>query len=340
MTGERGGTRDLGRLLGLSGPGAWMLAGLFWATYLVIAHFSGGRPMQHWQGHTSLVLILICAVVLVLPWRTPLPLPVVFGVIGVVVFTSAAMSWLLPTEGWPGWTSWHFAADNFLLFMVALRGRVWWGALGVSLMTGIAMLWTFTTTGDPTRGFLLTYWQVASYLAGAFFALWLRRTARQIAEFQETERRRVAEEQARESAADERRRHLERVRSQAGPALARIASGDVDDEARRDHGLLEAELRDQIRGRKLAVDPLPAALREARSRGIAASVLDDLRDEDALTRAEKGYAATWAAERVGETRTGPITIRLARVDGEPTVTVSTADGGTASFRPRISRPGR
>ena len=320
---------DLGRLLGLSGPGAWALAGLFMATHLVIAALSGGPPLESPAGVASLVLILATAVVLVLPWPTPLPLPLTLAVLGVVGFSTAAMTWALPTEGWPGWMSWHFGADNFLLFMVALRGRIVAAAAGTALMSGIAMLWSTIEGDGPGHGFLLTYWQVASFLAGAFFALWLRRTARRIAEFQETERRRIAAEQALEAGADERRRQLERVREVAGAALESIAAGTATDADRREHRLLEAELRDQIRGRSLARAPLPAAVRAARARGLEVVVLDDVRDETAGVPAREDHlraAVAWAAGRVDAVGAGEVTIRLARVDGILVVTVASAAG--------------
>lgn len=329
---------DLGRLLGLSGPGAWALVALFAATYLTLALLSGGAAMRTVEGIVSLALILATAVVLVLPWPTPLPLPVTLGAVGVVAVTTAAMSWQLPTEGWPGWGSWHFGADNFLLFMVALRGRVGWGAIGTVLMCGIAVLWSTIEVGDPLHGFLLTYWQLASFLAGAFFAIWIRRTARRIAEFQETERRRIAAEQAAEAAADERRRQLDRVRTIAGPALEAIAAGTATDDDRRHHRLLEAELRDGIRGRSLAIDPLPPAVRAARERGVEVAVLDDLRDA-APDSEELRRAAAWAADRVAEVSDGEATIRLARVDGIATVTVgSTAGSSALSLSPEPEAP--
>jgi hypothetical protein len=120
------------------------------------------------------------------------------------------------------------------------------------------------------------------------------------------------------------------VRSLAGPALELIATGAPSPEDRRAHGLLEAELRDQIRGRALAIDDLPAALRAARARGVDVAVLDDLRD-DAPPVEFLRQAAAWAVERAGELTAGDATIRLARVDGRPTVTFATSEGSTQTF---------
>lgn len=321
---------DIPRLLGITGPGAWVLAGLYCVTYLTLAAWAGGPPMQTIEGKVALALVLVTAVLLVLPWRYPLPLPLVAWSLGVVAFSTVAICWHLSPTGWPGWSSWNFGANTFLMFMLALRGRFWWGGIGLVLMSILTIHWTLTTTGDWWHGFDLTYRQLATYLAGGFFALWLRRTARQIAEFQETDRRRVAAEQTREATADERVRQLERVRRLAGPALAQIAQGDVSVDDRRDHGLLEAELRDQIRGRSLAEGALPAALRRARVRGVEVALLDDLRDATPETFLDPAIA--WATEKIDALATGSATIRLARADGSPVVTFATDGGDVGTFR--------
>lgn len=315
---------DVAPLLGLTGPGAWAIAALFAVTFSTLAGLSGGEPMRSPQGWIALVLVIATAVALVVRGPYPLPLPLALGVVAVVAFGTAAIVWRLPTTGWPGWGGWIFGASTFLLFMVALRGRVGWGAIGMGVIVGITIHWTITTTGDWRRGFDLTYAQVFSYCAVAFFALLLRRTARRVAEYRDVEARRLASEAAQESATDERRRHLERVRRDADPALTQIAAGRTTAAARVDHGLLEAELRDQIRGRSLARAPLPDALRAARARGVEITVLDDLRD-DTSPEVEVAPAIAWAAARVAGLRGGEATLRLARVQGRVALTFATAD---------------
>lgn len=328
---------DIGRLLGVAGPGAWILAGLYCVTYLTLAAWAGGAPMQTLEGRVALALILLTAVVLVLPWRYPLPAAVVAWSIGVVAFGTVAISWHLSPYGWPGWVSWNFGACTFLMFMLAVRGRFWWGGIGLVVMSLLTIHWTFTTTGDWWHGFDLTYRQLASYLAGGFFAVWMGRTARQIAQFQQADRRRVAAEQARDTTAEERRRQLERVRRLAGPALAQISDGDASALARREHGLLEGELRDQIRGRSLATGPLPAAVREARSRGADIALLDDLRDQ-VVPAGFLEPAVAWAAERVSALAAESATVRLALAGGAPVVTFATSEGMTATFRSPEAAP--
>ncbi len=321
---------DISRLLGLTGPGAWVIAALFCLTYLILATWSGWRALATLEGKVALALILVTAVLLVLPWRHPLPMWLVLWVLGVVAFSTVAQCWNLSPYGWPGWSSWNFGADTFLLFMVALRGRVWWGLVGMILMSILTIHWTYATTGDWFHGFDLTYRQIASYFAGVFFAFWLERTARRIAEYQETERRRVATEQGVVAASDERRQQLVRIGRLAGPALQRIATGTVTLDERREHALLEADLRDQVRGRNLAAGELQAAIRSARVRGVEVDLLDDLREEAPAARLLEP-AIAWATERVKLVSSGSATVRLTRVDGEPAVTFGTGEGSAETF---------
>ena len=329
---------DLGRLLGLAGPGAWAVAALYIVTFAVIAISSDGDPMHTLEGQVSLALVAATAITLVLPWRYPLPLPLTAAVLSVVAFTTAAILWNIWPYGWPGYATWNFGADTFLLFMVALRGRLWWGAVGMAAMALITIHWSIATTGDAWHGVDLTYRQIATYLAGAFFAAWLQRTARRIAEYRAAEARRITDEQARESTRDERTRQLARIRELAGPALAQIASGTATTAQRRDHGLLEAELRDQIRGRSLALPELAGAAWDARARGVEVTLLDDLRGDgpSSLDVGALADAAAWGAARLATVADGGATIRLSLVEGRRIVTFATSDGTVLQFSPGVS----
>lgn len=185
--------------------------------------------------------------------------------------------------------------------------------------------WTLATSGDRLQGFIfLVYRQFFSFVAVAFFSLWLRRTAQRISEFRAVQQRRVAAEHATAAAVDERRQQLDRVRQIAGPALADIATGRVDAAQRDEHRLLEAALRDLIRGRALARGALPAAAHGARGRGIDVAIIDDLREDN--PGGALASAIAWAAERITGVVSGEVTVRLAREGDDRFVTFATADG--------------
>jgi len=319
---------DLGRLLGLTGPGAWALAGLYVATYVMFGFTAGLRVTLTPIGALALVLLLGGAIVLVLPGRHPIPLPVVVAVIAASAAGNAAVMWQLSPYGWPGWPAWTIGASTFLMFAIALRGRIVAGAVGMLVLTGVIVHWTWSTTGDVLHGLELTYWQLASYGAGAFYSGILRRTGRQIVAFQESERRTAAAEESRVAADEERATQLDRVRRLTAAALEEIAAGADDPERRRAHGLLEAELRDQIRGRVLADGPVPAAARAARARGVAVDLLDDLRDG---TRPDLAAARAWVATRLDDLTEGDATVRVTGADDRIVVTVATSGAAVLRF---------
>ncbi len=321
---------DVARLLGATGPGAWALAALFGATYVVIAFWAGGVYTRTPLGLTALALMVGAAVVLVLPRLSPLPHWAAAGVVGAQAFATAAGLWQLEADAWRGWVTWYIGASSYLSFTLALRGRFWWGIAGQLALTAIAIHWMAVRTGDPVRGLDLVYSQLILFGAGAFFALWLRRTADRIAAFQETRLRREAAEVSGSAADEERARELRVIRASAGAALARIAAGTVTDEERHEHLLLEAELRDRIRGRGLATAPLSDAARDARRRGAAVALLDDLR-ADAPPAEALRTAIDWAADRVEHSGAMDVTVRLTRASGAPVVTFATADGGVETF---------
>ncbi len=326
---------DVARLLGATGPGAWALAALFGATYVVIAFWAGGDHTRSPLGFTALVLMVGAAVALVLPQLSPFPRLAAAGVVGAQVFAVAAGLWQLEPDSWGGWVTWYIGASSYLSFILVLRGRLWWGVAGQLALTAVAMHWMGVLTGEPVRGLDLVGTQLVMFAAGAFFAIWLRRTADRIAAFQETRLRRESAESARSAADAERARELRVIRDSAGAALERIAAGAVGDDERGEHLLIEAALRDRIRGRGLAVAPLSDAARDARRRGAIVALLDDLRTEapegDGL-RAVIG----WAAARVAGSGAAEITVRLTRSGGQPVVTFATADGAVETFH----HPGR
>lgn len=321
---------DVARLLGATGPGAWALAALFGITYIVIAFWVDGDYTATPLGLGALAAMVAAAVALVIPHLSPLPHLAAAGIVGASVFATTAGLWQLEADEWRGWVTWYIGASSYLAFTLALRGRFWWGVADLALLTAIAMHWMGVKTGDPLAGVNLTYSQLILFGAGSFFALWLRRTADRIAAFQETRLRRESSESARSAAEEERSREIRAIREMAGSALNSIAAGSVSDSQRRDHALLEAELRDRIRGRSLAAAPLADAARDARRRGVVVALLDDLRGDPANTSRIRG-ALVWAADRVAASAGAEITVRLTRDADGPVLTVASADGGVETF---------
>jgi hypothetical protein len=120
-----------------------------------------------------------------------------------------------------------------------------------------------------------------------------------------------------------RRRHTEsaEIRQLIEPFLREVADGidsaaggviDGDSSTRRAEArVLESDLRDLLRGRRLAREPLLRAAHDARERGIDVVLLDDLPEDTSDLDAVR-HGVTWAAEQLEGTVETPVTVRLAR----------------------------
>jgi hypothetical protein len=303
---------DLGVLLGLNGRGMLLLYGLFGATYLGLS-FSAGHLRQNWVEACVLVLMMTCGALVSAAGPYPLPLGRVAVILVLTAAGVAAADSQLPPFHQGTFADWHFGASNFILFALALRGRIGAAWLGMAIICLITAGWSILATGDALLGISLEYGQAAALLAGTFFAVLLRRTATRIREFQMVEVQRIAQEHLLSEGAQERAKQLSEVRAVAAVPLSVIARGAARKEDRLGFLLLEAELRDRIRGRRLCQEPLTAIVREARSRGREVVLLDDLPagSDEQLDPAAIDWAATLIASEVGAN----ITVRLGTDDG-------------------------
>lgn len=306
---ERVDEQDVGRQLRLIGPGAWAIFALYAIVAFALTYLFERPTRSPAADIGALAAFLSAGLLIVSPSRTPLPR---WRVVGVLLLALAGVVMLTMREPFqgdlPDHAAWYQGAANFLLFGLALRTRVLSAWIGEALMIGFACTWSTMVTRSPLYGIAISYGQPISLAAGTIFALALHRTARRIIDFRTAERHRAGREvrEAAESAAEERELHI--VRELAEPTLRNIAAGGKPD--RNDAKTLEAELRDLIRGRSLAIEPLSTALRSARRRGVDIIVLDDSVD---LGLSPKGLkdAVAWCATVLGTIDSGSITIRLA-----------------------------
>ena len=313
---------DIPTLVGITGWGARAVLVLFIVVYIVITALAGGAPMASWPGWLTLALVFAAAALEVVPGQNPFPIPRALFVVAVVLLTIVTITWPQSPATNPGYEMWNWGADSFLLFGLALRGRIVLAWIGAGATTALVAAWSWSAVGNPLPGLGLFYSQLAALFAGTFFAYGLRRTAQRILDFQAVERRRESEERARDARAEQRTREVARIRELAGPALEVIAAGHSTAAQREEHRLLEAQLRDDIRGRSLAVEPLTGAARSARSRGIDVIMLDDTGWPPGAEPAVA--AAQWAAARVASTTAASaITVRLTAEPGRAVVTVAT-----------------
>ncbi|MCK6211286.1 hypothetical protein KZX45_12105 [Georgenia sp. EYE_87] len=186
------------------------------------------------------------------------------------------VSWDLPTDRFPGYSAWHLGAGSFVLFFLAARGHLVSAWCGMAGLVAVTLAW-FGTTGQDWRGLpdlLLTH--LSFLVVGTTAGVVLHRAARQISAVAARARSRRAAHAARLAEAAERHRRLAWLEQNVRPALERLAEGHLPGQEERARlAVLEAEVRDRLRGGALDVPGVVAAVRAARLRGVAVEVMDD-----------------------------------------------------------------
>ncbi|MBB3036588.1 hypothetical protein [Hoyosella altamirensis] len=163
----------------------------------------------------------------------------------------------------------------YLVFM-CVRGAVGCAWAGMLIQTLTVVAWASMTGQGGVVGFALTAMNLVPLLMATFFAYKVRPVARAIVVLREEANERAAQQAAALAASDERDRRLADVDALVRPMLEHIASGAPLTAADREECLLlDAELRDGIRGSSLVGHHVIAAARAARQRGVCVTLLDD-----------------------------------------------------------------
>jgi hypothetical protein len=319
MTAPGSGVREGAILFGFRGWPGWTLLGTFVGLNAVLAALAGGPAMGDGRGILTLVLLSGAAALAVLSGDREFALWRVLTIIGVIVACTLLMLEQVLVTGPGGFLNWNYNASNFILFAIALRGRIGWAWIGLAIVSAITLAWSLLATGALWQGFYLLYGEVGALLAGTFFAVVLRTAMNRVRTLQAVRRQRVGEEHLLVETERERAAQLGLVRQRVIPVLTAIAGGQVTSAQRQEHRLLEAALRDEIRGTRLAVEPLTSAVRAARGRGIDVVLLDDA-DDVLLDWGD----LEWAADVLADIDRDSVTVRLS---GDPVViTIASVDG--------------
>lgn len=315
---------DLGRLVGLVGPGAWALYAAYATTYITLASLTlpttpDGAPVL-----PMLLIFLAAGAVVASPSATLLPRWRLWAVwLAVAVTTTLGTSVLVVGEI-PAIEAWFMGANSFLLFATALRARIVGAWIGMAIMVAVVVAWSVVTTATPWQGLAIVHGQPVALLAGTFFSLGLHTTARRIAEYHAGEARAAAAEAHEAEAMRHRTAEMEALRTATVPTLRAIAQGELGAPDRRRVEILEATLRDRIRGRVLAEEPLVSAVLDLRRRGADVLLLDDL-GNGTIPEVDAAAMREWAAARLAQLDTDEATVRITREAGVHVVTITTEE---------------
>ena len=267
-----------------------------------------GHPLE------ALAFLAVTAAAVWLSRATPDPLPRAraVGVLALCCLTAVLMSFQISPVGGTPFSQWHMGAITLILVAIALLGRprwAWGGYVGLAVITTIWALAHGLTVGD---GISLVIRHAGTLLAGSLFAVGLQRSARTLGLLNREFTEHSVTEAAAFAALEEREAHLARVNALARPALTRLAAADdLDPNERAECLLVEASLRDAMRGRALFVGSVIRAARAARARGVEVTLLDDSGDQPPTRMAAVAHAV---AEELGVVASGRFTARVLPAD--------------------------
>jgi hypothetical protein len=221
-------------------------------------------------------------------------------------------------------TSWYVSGLGALLAVTAIRGQQAVSWIGAGVLSLEVLVWGGTET------------MFNSGLAGALSLI----VATNVLSFAltriETETQTYLDKAIEIEAAAaiesstrmERSRRLSETLRVSYPLLQKIAAGQLDEASKQEAKLLEAQLRDSIRGRELIDSKIQVAIRSARLRGIEVVVLDE-GGLAALAENAKAELRQKLAAELDQISSGRVTIRAPR-GGEINATFVASRPGTAT----------
>lgn len=126
---------------------------------------------------------------------------------------------------------------------------------------------------------------------------------------------------------NERSRRLTKTLQGTMPMLEKISNGQLTDSERLEARLLEAELRDEIRGRQIINDEVRLAVKKARGRGVEVVLLDE-GGLDSSSQIERDQLRNRIASELDQIQSGRVTIRAPHQD-KAKITFVASRPGTA-----------
>jgi hypothetical protein len=220
-------------------------------------------------------------------------------------------------------TSWYVSGIGALLAITAIRGQQAVSWIGASVLSLEVLVWggTGTLFNSGLAGAL------GLVLAANVLSYALARIEGETQNYLDKTIEIEAAAAIESATRIERSRRLTETLRVSYPLLQKISAGKLNDEIRQEAKLLEAELRDGIRGRELIDANLKNAIRSARIRGVEVVVLDEggLSSLSENSKSEIRQRLTTELEQI---YSGRVTIRAPR-GGKTSATFVASRPGTA-----------
>lgn len=250
------------------------LAALFSAYHVVLGVTSMGM-----YGHPAPVVVALALYVtatvlsLVKASRIVLPMWIAAFDLAVCLAMPVLVVGQLNVSRENGYATWYVAAIGTLLTIVIVRRRNVFAWIGIAFLVAH----TIVAAGVVALGGYGVIGSVVWVAAAAVVTRALGAMTRDASRFARAERQVLDWHAEQEAHVIERQRRLDETYRRAAPLLIRIASsgGVLTEEERAECLLLEAGMRDEIRGRALLDDAVREQVLAARRRGANVVLLDD-----------------------------------------------------------------
>jgi len=287
----------------------------------------------------ALLLGLASVVAVLLPWPPGRERLAALAVTVAVIGLGLLVVSVLP-DGRPGHALWFPGFVWVPLSGLALRGHPVLALVGASMSAATTMAWAIL---EPDVGLEDGLYRVVSPTAAVVVAVGIALLVQQYAvevEKARDEQLQAARLSAGARAAEaERRSRLAQIEQLAAPVLILLRDSEgVDERLRTECRLLEAALRDGIRGRHLVDAAVRETLWAARTRGVGVTLLDDSgTDAGDTPPAVADVVRRCLVEVVEKLENGVVTARLPGPD-EATLVVITPDAGDVALacRPALA----
>lgn len=322
---------DTRTLLGLHTRAAWFIFGLNTVVNLALIWWCADQLTPPWLPLSAWCVVVASGAALLLVGGDPLP---IWASVCIALSGALAVALTVPAvsvDSFDPHTIWMTGPVTCILAYLCVRGRTAYGWLGLTLMVGAVVAWTWAVGMGPIAGFMLAGVNFAALGMATFFAYTIRPAAASIYALRSREAQRAADEARAAAILDVRDRRIEQLDADARPLLQRIAAAaDLSDAERIECRMLEAHLRDGLRGTVLAVEPVVSAARAARLRGVEVVLLDDGAIASADSSQARAVRATLATE-LDAACDGTVTARVLPAGRDRLGTV-VADTGTGYRR--------
>lgn len=292
-----------------------VLGALFSVYHVVLGVYSIDVPASPWPAVAALALYAIATALSLWPARhVRMPDWLAAFDLAVSVVVPVLVTGQLDPNADNGYATWYVAAVGTLMTIAAARRRLVTAWLGVGALVVQTVIWA----GPLALGSLGVIGSVVWVAIAHMLTSALASAGRETRRYAQAEREAAAWQAAQDAHLFEGRMRLAHTNRVAAPMLRRIADldGRLSEAQRAECRLLEATVRDEIRGRMLLTDAVRVEVQRARQRGIDVILLDEGGIDD-LDEAARDRVLSKLAEAIADSHADRIIARTA-AEGSPT----------------------